>query len=129
LVLKGVLHPEDAELAVKAGCDGVIVSNHGGRSLDTVPASIDVLPAIVDRVGDRLVVLFDGGIRRGIDVFKALARGATAVMVGRPYMFGLAAGGSFGIARVLEILRTELEMTMGLIGCTSLDQISDRFLF
>jgi 4-hydroxymandelate oxidase len=128
LLLKGILHPEDADLTARAGCDGIVVSNHGGRSLDTVAASIDALPAIRDRIGGRLPILLDGGIRRGIDVFKALARGATAVMIGRSYMYGLAVGGSFGVARALEILRTEFEMTMGLIGCSALDQISDRFL-
>lgn len=128
LLLKGILHPEDAELAAKAGCDGVIVSNHGGRSLDTVVASIDALPAIADRVTGRFPLFLDGGVRRGIDAFKALARGATAVMIGRPYLYGLAVGGAAGVARVIEILRTELEMTMGLIGCTALDQISNRFL-
>lgn len=128
LLLKGILHPEDAELAVKAGCDGIIVSNHGGRSLDTVPASIDALPPIVARVAGRVPILLDGGIRRGIDAFKALARGATAVLIGRSYVYGLAVGGAPGVARVVEILRTELEMTMGLIGCTELAQISERFL-
>lgn len=128
LLLKGILHPDDAELALQAGCDGIIVSNHGGRSLDSVPATIDALPAIMDRIGGQMAVLLDGGIRRGIDVFKALAKGATAVLIGRPYLYGLAAGGAHGIARVVEILRTELEMTMGLIGCPALSQISGRFL-
>jgi 4-hydroxymandelate oxidase len=129
LLLKGVLHPEDAELTIKTGCDGVIVSNHGGRSLDTVPASIDALPAVATQIEGRIPVLLDGGVRRGIDVFKALAKGANAVMIGRSYLYGLAAGGAAGVARVTEILRTELEMTMGLIGCASLSQISDPFLF
>lgn len=128
LLLKGILHPDDAELALKAGCDGIIVSNHGGRSLDTVAASIDALPAIVDRVGNRAPVLLDGGVRRGIDAFKAIARGATAVLIGRSYLYGLSVGGSFGVSRVIEILRTELEMTMGLIGCTALSQITERYL-
>lgn len=128
LLLKGILHPEDAEIAALECCDGIIVSNHGGRSLDTVPAGIDVLPSIVNQVRGRVPVLMDGGIRRGIDVFKALARGAGAVMIGRPYLYGLAAGGAAGVARVIEILRTELEMTMGLAGCTSLKQITSRFL-
>jgi 4-hydroxymandelate oxidase len=128
LLLKGILHPEDAELAQKAGCDGVIVSNHGGRSLDSVSATIDALPPIVDRVGRDMTVLLDGGVRRGIDVFKALAKGASAVLIGRPYLYGLAVGGANGVARVIEILRTELEMTMGLVGCPSLSQISSRFL-
>ncbi len=129
LLLKGILHPEDAELAVRAGCDGIIVSNHGGRSLDTVPASVDALPAIADRIGTQLPLLLDGGVRRGIDVFKALAKGATAVMIARPYLYGLAVGGAAGISRVIEILRTEFEMTMGLIGCTAVSQITNRFLF
>ncbi len=128
LLLKGVLHPADAELAVKAGCDGLIVSNHGGRSLDTVPASIDALPAIAERIGGRVPLLLDGGVRRGIDVFKALARGATAVLIGRSYLYALAVGAAPGIARAVEILRTELEMTMGLIGCVNLAQISKDFL-
>lgn len=128
LLLKGILHPEDAEIAALECCDGIIVSNHGGRSLDTVSAGIDALPAIIDQVRGRVPVLMDGGIRRGIDVFKALARGASAVMIGRPYLYGLAAGGGPGVARVIEILRTELEMTMGLAGCTSLQQITSRFL-
>lgn len=129
LLLKGVLHPADAEQALQIGCDGLIVSNHGGRSLDTVPASLHALPAIVRQVGGRVPVLLDSGIRRGIDVFKALAHGATAVLIGRPYLWGLAAGGANGVARVVEILRTELEMTMGLTGCTRLSQISPAFLF
>jgi 4-hydroxymandelate oxidase len=128
LLLKGVLHPGDAMAAVDLGCDGVIVSNHGGRSLDTVPASINALPAIYKRVGKRIPLILDGGIRRGIDVFKALALGASAVMIGRPYLYGLAAGGALGVARIVEILRTELEMTMGLAGCPRLSQISPDFL-
>lgn len=129
LLLKGILHPADAQLAIQNGCDGVVVSNHGGRSLDTVPATIDALPAIAERVEGRIPLLLDGGIRRGIDVFKALARGGTAVLIGRPYMYGLAVGGAQGIVRVVEILRTELEMTMGLTGCTALSQISAEYLW
>ena len=128
LLLKGVLHPNDAELAIQAGVDGVIVSNHGGRSLDTVLASIDALSAIAQRVSGRLPLLLDGGVRRGIDVFKALALGATAVLIGRPYLYGLAVGGRDGIHRIVEILRTELEMTMGLIGCTAVASISKEYL-
>ncbi len=129
LLLKGILNPVDAELAQKAGCDGLIVSNHGGRSLDTVPATIDALPAIRDRLRGELPLLVDGGIRRGIDVFKALAMGASAVLVGRPYLYALAIAGRNGVARVIEILRTELEMTMGLAGCTELCQISNDFIW
>jgi len=128
LLLKGVLNANDAIAAAELGCDGVMVSNHGGRSLDTVPATIDALPAIYKRVGKRIPVILDGGVRRGIDVFKALALGASAVMIGRPYLYGLAAGGALGVARVVEILRTELEMTMGLAGCPKLSQISPEFL-
>lgn len=128
LLTKGILAGEDAKLAVEAGCDGIIVSNHGGRSLDTVLAGIDALQPIAEIVQGRVPVLLDGGIRRGIDVFKALAKGAAGVMIGRPYLYGLAVGGAAGVARVAEILRTELEMTMGLIGCTTLPQITDRFL-
>ncbi len=128
LLLKGVLHPEDAALSAEAGCDGLIVSNHGGRSLDTVPATLDALPAIADRLEGRIPLLLDGGVRRGIDVFKALASGASAVLVGRPYLWGLAAGGAAGVSRIFEILRTELEMTMGLAGCTRLSEITSQFL-
>jgi len=128
LLLKGVMNPGDAMAAADLGCDGIIVSNHGGRSLDTLPASIDALPLIAKRIGKRIPVLLDGGVRRGIDVFKALALGASAVMIGRPYLYGLAAGGALGVARIVEILRTELGMTMGLAGCTRLAQISPDFL-
>ncbi len=129
LLLKGILHPDDAELALKSGCDGVIVSNHGGRSVDTVPATITALPAIAARLDGRLPILLDGGVRRGIDIFKALALGASAVLIGRPYMWGLAVGGANGVARVVEILRTELEMTMGLVGCPTLKSIGPSYLF
>ena len=128
LVLKGIMHPDDALAAAGLGCDGVIVSNHGGRSLDTLSASIDALAAIVQRVGKRMPVILDGGVRRGIDIFKALALGAAAVMIGRPYMYGLAVGGALGIHRVVEILRTELEMTMGLAGCPRISDITPEFL-
>ena len=122
------MNPGDAMAAADLGCDGIIVSNHGGRSLDTLPASIDALPLIAKRIGKRIPVLLDGGVRRGIDVFKALAFGASAVMIGRPYLYGLAAGGALGVARIVEILRTELEMAMGLAGCPRLSQISPDFL-
>ncbi len=128
-LLKGVLHPLDAELAWQAGCDGIIVSNHGGRSVDTVPASIDALPAVAAQLNRRLPILLDGGIRRGSDVFKALALGASAVLVGRPALWGLAVGSAAGVARAIEILRTELEMTMGLVGCPNLESIGPSFLF
>lgn len=128
LLVKGILHPDDAERAVTCGCDGVIVSNHGGRTIDTVPPTLDVLPKIADRVGGRTTLLLDGGVRRGTDVFKAVALGASAVCIGRPYLYGLAVGGEFGIARVLEILRAELEMTMCLVGCPELSKAGRALL-
>ncbi len=116
VLLKGILHPEDADLAVRQGADGIIVSNHGGRNLDTAPATVDVLPAVADRVAGRIPVLVDGGIRRGTDVVKALASGAAAVLIGRPYLYGLAAAGADGVADVVRILRTEFEQAMALVG-------------
>jgi len=123
LLLKGILVPEDALRALDAGVDGVIVSNHGGRTLDGVPASIDALPAIANATGGRLPLLLDGGIRRGSDVFKALALGARAVLLGRPLIHALAAAGAAGVAHALHLLRTELEMTMALGGCRTLAEI------
>lgn len=124
LLLKGILNPNDAFTAVQTGCDGIIVSNHGGRVLDTVPAAIEALPAIVDRVAGEVPILLDGGIRRGADAYKALALGATAVLIGRPYLYGLALAGAAGVARAVEIIRTELEMTMALMGRPTLAAIS-----
>jgi len=128
VLLKGVLDPEDADRAARAGVAGIIVSNHGGRNLDTAPATIDALTGIVDRVAGRIPVLVDGGIRRGTDVVKALARGASAVLIGRPYAYGLAVGGAEGVARVLRILKTELEMAMALVGRPRIADL-DRSLF
>jgi 4-hydroxymandelate oxidase len=119
LVLKGVTHPDDARLAIERGIDALMVSNHGGRQLDTVPASIDLLPPIVDAVDGRLPLLLDGGVRRGTDVVKALALGASAVAIGRPIVWGLAIDGAAGVASVLELLRAELERALTLCGCTS----------
>lgn len=116
IVLKGILHPADAELAVAHGAAGVIVSNHGGRVLDTAPASIDALPGVVDQVAGRVPVLFDSGIRRGSDIVKAIAHGARAVLVGRPYIYGLAVGGAAGLAHVIRVLRQELLLTLALTG-------------
>lgn len=127
LVLKGVLTAEDARLAVEAGADAVVVSNHGGRQLDGAPATIDVLPEVVEAVSGRTEVLVDGGVRRGTDVLKALALGARAVLVGRPYLWGLAVGGESGVRRVLEILRDELKLAMALAGQPSVGGI-DRSL-
>jgi 4-hydroxymandelate oxidase len=119
IVLKGVLHPADARLAVEHGVDALVVSNHGGRQLDGVIAAVDALPSIVDVVAGRLPVLLDGGVRRGTDVLAALALGATAVAVGRPVVWGLAAGGAAGVRRVLELLRVELVLAMTLAGAGS----------
>jgi isopentenyl diphosphate isomerase/L-lactate dehydrogenase-like FMN-dependent dehydrogenase len=119
VLVKGVLTAEDAVLAAEAGVDGVVVSNHGGRQLDGVAATLDVLPEVVEATGDRLVVLMDGGIRRGADVVKALALGAHAVLAGRPPLWGLGAGGADGAQHVLELLRDELELALALCGCTS----------
>jgi len=116
VVLKGVMTAEDARRAVETGCRAVVVSNHGGRQADSVPAAIDVLPEIADEIGGEADVLLDGGIRRGSDVVKALALGATACLIGRPWVYGLGAGGTAGVERVLEILQTEIDRTLALIG-------------
>ena len=119
VLVKGILTPEDAALAVEHGAAAVIVSNHGGRQLDRSPATAEVLPEIVDAVDGRVPVIVDGGIRRGIDIAIAIALGADAVQVGRPPLWGLAAGGEEGAARVLELLREELALALALCGCTS----------
>lgn len=126
--IKGVLRPEDAVRAVDAGVRGIIVSNHGGRQLDHAPAAIDVLPEIVDAVRDRGEVILDGGIRRGTDVVKALALGARACMIGRPYLYGLAAGGQAGVERALELLRSEVHLAMMLLGCASVKALNRGYL-
>lgn len=123
LILKGILHPGDAERAISLGCDGLVVSNHGGRVLDGAPASLDALPAILARVAGRVPVLLDSGIRDGRDVFKALQAGASAVLVGRPYVWGLASAGALGVAHVIRLLRDELELSMALCGCRTLGDI------
>jgi len=123
VLLKGILNPDDADRAAKAGASGIIVSNHGGRSLDTVPASIDALPAVVEKIAGRIPVLMDGGIRRGTDVLKALANGAAAILLGRSVLYGLGIGGAAGVQRVIEILRTEFEAAMALTGRTSIAAI------
>jgi 4-hydroxymandelate oxidase len=116
IVLKGVLHPDDARLAVERGVDALIVSNHGGRQLDTTPATIDRLPLVADAVGGRVPILLDSGVRRGTDVVKALALGADAVAIGRPAVWGLAAAGEEGVTAVLRMLRRELENALTLCG-------------
>jgi 4-hydroxymandelate oxidase len=124
LVVKGILTAEDALLAAEHGAQGVIVSNHGGRQLDGVSATLDVLPEVVDAVGERVEVLFDGGIRRGVDVLKALALGARATLSGRAILWGLAAGGEEGALRVLELLQAELELGLKLLGCRSPSEVT-----
>jgi 4-hydroxymandelate oxidase len=127
VVVKGVVRADDALRAADSGAAGVVVSNHGGRQLDTAPATIDVLPDIVDRAGDRLDVMLDGGVRRGTDVIKALAHGAKAALVGRPILWGLGADGRAGARAVLELLRDEIDLAMALCGCASVGAI-DREL-
>ncbi len=129
VLLKGVLNPDDAATAVSAGVAGIIVSNHGARNLDTVPATIDALPAVVEKVSGRLPVLVDGGIRRGTDVIKALALGASAVQIGRPYLWGLGVAGADGVARVVAILRKEFEMAMALMGRPTIGSIDRSALW
>jgi isopentenyl diphosphate isomerase/L-lactate dehydrogenase-like FMN-dependent dehydrogenase len=123
LVIKGILSREDARLAVEHGAAGISVSNHGGRQLDGVPASLDALPEIVDEVAGEIPVLVDGGIRRGTDVAKALALGARAVMVGRPVIWALAARGEAGVLHVLELLRDEVRLALALLGCSAPDEV------
>ena len=124
LVAKGVLRADDATRAVDAGCDGIWVSNHGGRQLDGAVAAIDALAEIVDAVGDRALLIVDGGVRRGVHALKALAIGADLVAVGRPVLWGLAVDGAGGVQRVLELLRDELSLSMALAGCRSLDEVT-----
>jgi isopentenyl diphosphate isomerase/L-lactate dehydrogenase-like FMN-dependent dehydrogenase len=123
LLLKGIMTAEDARLSVEHGVDGVIVSNHGGRQLDGLPPTIEVLPEIVDAVGNRLEVLLDSGVRRGADVAKSLALGARAVMIGRPYLYGLAAAGQPGVELALSMLVKELERTLTLLGRSSVAEL------
>jgi 4-hydroxymandelate oxidase len=128
IILKGIINPDDADEAAKRGVAAIIVSNHGGRVLDTEPATVEVLPAVVDRIAGRIPVLFDSGLRRGTDVLKGLAYGASAVLIGRPYIYGLSVAGADGVRNVVEILRSELEGAMGMTGRTQLDEI-DRSVF
>ncbi|MGB5249033.1 MAG: alpha-hydroxy acid oxidase [Gammaproteobacteria bacterium] len=127
-LVKGILSAEDAVRAVEIGASGIVVSNHGGRQLDSVPAPIDVLPDIVEAVAGRAEIILDGGVRRGTDILKALALGATACMAGRPYLYGLAAGGQAGVARALDILRTEIERDMALLGVRNVSEIGPQHL-
>jgi len=128
VVVKGVLEPDDARRAADCGAAGVVVSNHGGRQLDGAPATIDALPAVVEAVGDRLEVLLDGGVRRGSDIVVALALGARGVLAGRMPLWGLSAGGRNGAQTVLELLREELEISLHLTGCRSLQDVDATVL-
>src|SRR5690349_23177565 len=128
LILKGILDVEDAELAVKTGAQAIVVSNHGGRQLDGAPSSIEVLPEIVDTVGSQTEIMFDGGIRTGMDVMRALAVGAKSCMIGRAYAYGLGAGGEAGVAKALDILAKEMLTTMGLCGVNTIAEIDDNLL-
>lgn len=129
LLLKGILHPADARVACEAGVAGIVVSNHGGRVLDTTPPTADVLPHIVEAVRDEIPLLVDGGIRRGTDVFKALALGARAVLLGRPVAHGLVNGGARGVAHVLRLLLDEFSATMALCGLDRVSAITPRYLY
>ncbi len=128
ILAKGVLHPDEALQAAELGLDGVIVSNHGGRQLDHVPATIDVLPAIVEAAGDRLEVLVDSGFRRGTEIVTALALGARAVLLGRAHLYGLAAAGEAGVRHCIELLADEIEMTMALLGARSVEELNPSFV-
>jgi 4-hydroxymandelate oxidase len=129
ILLKGILRADDARIAFEHGVDGIIVSNHGGRQLDTVPATIDALPAIVEAVGDKMEILIDGGVRRGTDVVKALAYGARAVLLGRPVLWGLAMNGEEGVSLVLELIRQELDLAMALSGCPTVADITPDMIY
>ncbi|MFI0977564.1 alpha-hydroxy-acid oxidizing protein [Streptomyces sp. NPDC021093] len=128
IVLKGIVHPQDARRAVRAGMDGIVVSNHGGRQVDGAVAALDALVDVVAEVGTETEVLFDSGVRGGSDVFKALALGARAVLLGRPYVYGLALGGAAGVEHVVRGLLADFDLTMGLTGCTKIADIGPDML-
>lgn len=123
LIVKGIQRGDECDLLLSLGVDGIVVSNHGGRQLDGVRASIETLPEVIDAVGGRAEVFLDGGVRRGTDVFKALALGARAILIGRPYLYGLAVAGEAGVRQVLEMLRFELDQTLALAGCARIAEI------
>jgi (S)-mandelate dehydrogenase len=129
LIVKGILNPADAVRAAEIGCDGVIVSNHGGRQLDQAPASLDVVPAIKAAVGDRMTVMLDSGVRRGADILIALCLGAQFCFFGRPTLYGAVAGGLPGVKKAIDIFRGEIDLVMGQIGCPSLNQLGPDFLW
>ena len=129
LIVKGIMDPRDAVRAADIGCDGVIVSNHGGRQLDQAPASLDVLPAIKRAVGDRMTVMLDSGVRRGADILIAMCLGAQFCFFGRPTLYGAVAGGLPGVKKAIDIFRGEIDLTMGQIGCPSLNDLGPDFLW
>jgi isopentenyl diphosphate isomerase/L-lactate dehydrogenase-like FMN-dependent dehydrogenase len=126
--VKGIMRAEECARLIDLGVDGIVVSNHGGRQLDGVSATIEALPEVAAAAGGKLEVYLDGGIRRGYDVVKALALGATAVLIGRPYIYGLALGGQRGVEDVLNILRYETDNTMALLGCSSIADIDSSLV-
>jgi (S)-mandelate dehydrogenase len=129
LIVKGIMNPADAVRAAEIGCDGVIVSNHGGRQLDQAPGSLDVLPAIKAAVGNRMTVMLDSGVRRGADILIAMCLGADFVTFGRPTLYGAVAGGLPGVKKAIDIFRTEIDLVMGQIGCPSLNELGPDFLW
>jgi (S)-mandelate dehydrogenase len=129
LIIKGIQHPEDAKLALQYGADAIIVSNHGGRVLDSAPSTIEILPEIVESVKGKMKVFVDGGFRRGSDVIKALCLGADAVLLGRATLYGTAAGGQAGAEAVIELYRREIDRVLGLIGCHDIADLSPNHLF
>src|SRR5437868_10519003 len=129
LVVKGIMDPKDALRAIEVGCDGILVSNHGGRQLDQAPGSLDVLPAIKAAVGDKLTLLLDSGVRRGADILIALCLGADFCFFGRPTLYGAAAGGLPGVKKAIDIFVNEIDLVMGQIGCPSLSELGPDFLW
>tara|TARA_B110000503_G_scaffold19313_2_gene28764 strand:- start:12712 stop:13800 length:1089 start_codon:yes stop_codon:yes gene_type:complete len=129
LILKGVMDPEDAYMAVKSGADALIVSNHGGRQLDGAPAAIDALPGIVAAVGDAIEIWMDGGIRSGQDVFKAIALGAKGTLIGRAFLYGLGAMGEAGVTRCLQIIEQELDLTMAFSGLSDINDVDEKVIW
>jgi isopentenyl diphosphate isomerase/L-lactate dehydrogenase-like FMN-dependent dehydrogenase len=128
IIIKGILNRDDARRAVDVGADAIVVSNHGGNALDGTPATLGLLPRIVDAVGADVEVLVDGGIRRGVDVVKAVALGARAVLIGRAYIWGLAAGGEAGVERVLAMFKDGIERTLALLGCPSVSALDRSYV-
>ena len=128
IILKGIQHPEDAKKAIQYGADGIVVSNHGGRQVDGAIGSLDVLKEIADEVGEQTTVLFDSGIRRGADVFKAMALGAEAVLVARPYALGLGIAGEAGVKHVVSNLLADVDLTLGLAGCRNWAEVNEHNL-